>query len=938
MHDLQARSLALFDSLVALPASQRTEALARLRTEQPDLFPLLDALLKADERSSPLDRPAPSALAGDAADAEPDRRLHRQLGPWKIERVLGEGGMGTVYEAKRSDGQYEHTVALKCLRMAVASPALVEAFRTERNTLARLDHPGIAALLDGGVDADGHPWFAMQKVDGQPIDQWCDARRLSPRARVQLLLQACEAVAYAHRLGVLHQDIKPSNLLVDAEGRPRLLDFGLARTLQTERRPIAISHGYTAPEALREARPARTLDIYALGVVLYRLLCGAGPAPLHALGTPSLPTPAAPRTPSALAASADAAVAQARGLRHPRALAAAIGNDMDRIALRCVAILPEQRYASVEALQADLQRWLAHRPVTAAPARRAHRIRLFLRRNALAATLGGIAAAALLIGGAVATLQLQRARQEVRSVAALDRLFERTLGSTALSGLGDTPLTPQRLLADTERRLRDPAFPHTATSRALGLAALARSYNVIGNDAHAASLAAEAIALRPDDARIAAILSSLQNQQADYPRAERTALRGLQQVEATAEQDAERRRLRASLLAERARARWGQADRDQANALLERALAQLPAGGADTTLTHAELLTLRGYWRTQECRLAAAEQDLRQAIGMSQPLDPAVADDARRYLVRTLGLQDRASEAHALATALLASRRRMYGEDHPQTARALVTYAESLIYQSDLKQALAYTDQARAIFHASVGDDHPDMAEALRFSSYARTGTGDVAGAIGQAREALRIHLRANGPHHELTLKSKNNLAAELIYFGQFAPEKRKGYNDEALALFRDVVAEGTRQRLPMPGIRLSYAFGLVVSEHPHEAEQQLLLANQEIVAHLGRQHSYLSATRYSLGLLYVQLNRDDDAKRVFQALVDDLGDPDKASYMRTMNAFGALDGLGDIEQRNGRPGQAQAYWRRAVALGSRIYGPQGSTLLEVKRKLAAAR
>ncbi|MDQ1091814.1 serine/threonine protein kinase [Xanthomonas sacchari] len=937
MHDLHAEALKLFDTFVALPPTRRATALQRLRTAHPALAAVLDGLLDADAASSPLDLPLPTALAGAAAEIEPDRRLQTHLGPWRIVQVLGEGGMGTVYEARRSDGHYTQTVALKCLRIAAVSPAVADALRHERDTVAQLDHPGIAALLDGGIDRDGHPWFAMQKVDGQPIDQWCDAHRLSPRERVRLLLQVCDAVAYAHRLGIVHQDIKPSNLLVAEDGRPRLLDFGLARRLQSDRKLIAISHGYAAPEALRDARPARTLDIYALGVVLYRLLCGSGPLPPAPLGGAALAAAPQPRRPSALAAGTDAASAQARGLSRPRALAAAIGADLDGIALRCVAIAPEQRYPSVEDLQADLQRWLAHRPVTAAPTSRPHRIHLFLRRNALAATLCSIAVAALLIGGGMAALQLQRARQELRSVAALDRLFERTLGSTTLSGLGETPLTPQRLLAETEGRLRDPAFPHTPTSRALGLAALARSYDVIGNTAHAARLAAEAVALRPDDARIAAILASLQNQQADYARAERTALHGLQQVDDTVEQDAERLRLRATLIAARARARWGQADQDQATALLEQALAQLPNGGADNTVLRADLLTLRGYWRLQKYRMAEAEQDLQHAIALSQPLAPATADDARHFLVRTLGLLDRPSEAHALAVTLLASRRRMYGEKHPQTARALVSYAESLIYLSDLKQALVYTDKARAIFHASVGDDHPDMAEALRFSSYARTGTGDLAGAIGQAREALRIHLRAHGPHHELTLKAKSNLAGELIYFGQYVPEQRKAYDDEALALFREVIAEGTRQRLPMPAIRLTYAFGLVISEHPQEAEQQLLLADHEIVTYLGRQHSYLSQTQYSLGLLYVQLNRDGDAERVFQALVDGMGDPAQASYMRTMNAFGALDGLGDIAQRGGRTGQARRYWQRALELGSRIYGPRDNTLVAVKRKLAAA-
>ena len=192
-----------------------------------------------------------------------------------LDRVLAQGGMGTVYEASRADGQYEKRVALKCIRTEVSSPSLVDAFMRERNHLAQLEHPHIAPLLDGGIEADGHPWFAMQLVQGTSMDAWADQQSLSLTERVRLLLQACDALHYAHSQGVLHQDIKPANLLVNADGQVQLLDFGLTASLAADTLAprIAISQGYAPPEATRGDRPTVASDLWSLGMVMYRLLC-----------------------------------------------------------------------------------------------------------------------------------------------------------------------------------------------------------------------------------------------------------------------------------------------------------------------------------------------------------------------------------------------------------------------------------------------------------------------------------------------------------------------------------------------------------------------------------------------------------------------------------------------------------------------------------------
>lgn len=308
MNASSARALLLFDEFVDLPAAERERRLAALAVAEPDTHAALCALLQADaDEGGVLDRapaqilserrqrdaaapasagPNDAASAAAAADDCADLRIGARLGAWRIDRIVGRGRMGTVYEAHRDDGEYQQRVALKCIRAELDSPQSLAALREERNLLARLDHAGIAALVDGGDD-DGRPWFALRYVEGEPIDAWCDLRGLGIGARVDLLLQVCDAVAYAHAQGVLHRDLKPSNVLVTADGRAQLLDFGISAQIgpwrEAQSELAAPTPHYAAPEAQLRGAQGPATDLYALGVLTYRLLCGRWPTPLHGL-------------------------------------------------------------------------------------------------------------------------------------------------------------------------------------------------------------------------------------------------------------------------------------------------------------------------------------------------------------------------------------------------------------------------------------------------------------------------------------------------------------------------------------------------------------------------------------------------------------------------------------------------------------------------------
>ena len=581
MSDLEARALDLFDEYVELTPRRRADALAALRVREPALHDALRRLLQADAASYPLEGGALDALYAEHAGSDGDgidpaslARVGTMLGPWHIDRVLAQGGMGTVYEASRADGQYEKKVALKCIRAEMSSPVLVDAFMRERNHLAKLDHPNIAPLLDGGVEGDGRPWFAMRLVQGVSVDQWADQQRLDLGSRISLLLQACRALQYAHAHGVLHQDIKPGNLLVSPDGVVHLVDFGLS-TLMSGREgdtaaPIAVSNGYTAPELLTGGAASVAADVHAIGVVLYQLLVDAWPRPLQPLHTrlSGIGTGSA-QAPSLLAATALPQVAYLRQCRDTRLLRRKLQGDLDAIALKCVALAPGDRYASVGALIDDLEYWLARRPVGARGAGRAYVLGRFFQRNALATLFAGSVMLSLAAGvGAFAWFHW-RGQQEARDMQLVSTMFEQTLGAATLSGLAEARPSSRQLLEKTEAHLRALPPQSSPVIRARALTSLARSYAVLGDYAHALSLASQANRLLTDSpahqSETQATLATLLNLQARHAEARDVATQSLRQS-TSARPTADITTL--NLLTELARAHWGLSEHDAAfNAL-----------------------------------------------------------------------------------------------------------------------------------------------------------------------------------------------------------------------------------------------------------------------------------------------------------------------------------------------------------------------------------
>ncbi|MCK7593071.1 serine/threonine-protein kinase [Pseudomarimonas salicorniae] len=412
-----ARLSEMLDALFDLDAPQREASLDALAAEDPGLAAELRQLLAADQRSGVLDQGvlagSPTLASGLESAARKRAEGGARLGHYRLVERIGSGGMGEVWRAQRDD-DFEQQVAIKLIRPLVDSEALRERFARERRILARLDHPNIARLLDGGVSEDGAPWYAMELVRGQPLQAHVEAAQLDARGRVQLLLQVCDAVAHAHAQLVVHRDLKPSNILVDAEGRVRVLDFGIARLIDdsadlrlTSTGVRVFSPAYAAPEQIRGEPVGTSADVFALGAVLYELLTGEPPFPQRSA------------TPERLIAQLDDEVTPRPGatLRRQSREGSFRGHlqrsdeELDTIVATALQPDPLRRYQGALQLAEDLRRWLDGRPIAARADSAAYRFRKFVVRHRLAVGSASGVLLALIGGLALALWQADVARR-----------------------------------------------------------------------------------------------------------------------------------------------------------------------------------------------------------------------------------------------------------------------------------------------------------------------------------------------------------------------------------------------------------------------------------------------------------------------------------------------------------------------------------------------
>jgi serine/threonine-protein kinase len=715
-------------------------------------------------------------LIADVATAEAASAswIGRALGPYRIVRLIGEGGMASVFLAERNDGGFAQLVAIKVLRHGMLDPYEQRRFLRERQILARLEHPGIARLIDGGLTAEGVPWFAMEYVQGLPITRYCDERRLSIDARLTLFLKVCDAVTCAHSALIVHRDIKPSNILATADGSLKLLDFGIARlvddtdrivddstaTMTTQRR---LTPAYAAPEQWRGGLVITSADVYALGVLLHELLIGFRPSRRE---DDSLRLPS-----SLIGQAADRAVlAQQRG-SSPGSLRQRVAGDLDMILTVALHADPARRYRQATALAEDVHRHMQQRPVSARPDAFFYRAGRYLRRHRVAVIAASLVLASIAIG---VFTTLQQARQAREAAAAAQREAGRAeavkdflLGLFTAAAPNQSKgrgVTARELLDLGARGLRESMSETPALRTELQLV-LAGIYRELGEYGDASELLASIDpAVSSDKTEVELETARLEFAQGRYEPAENAVRAALA---ALLPDDPIARETRSSMLVLLAEILAARDRKDEAETAVREAIAldEAIAGpqGSIALLALARDQAVLGQIAFGRGDLDGAEQAMHEALRLRERQlgETHTSVATAQHDLAVIQLQrGQVEAAQPLFEQALRTRKQLLGPRHVEIASTLLNLGALKRRQGDREAAKGNYDEAAAMLRALFPGGHPELAAALNSLAVLAQESGDIATAIERMQEAIALSKKMLGEHHPNVGIMLGNLAS----------------------------------------------------------------------------------------------------------------------------------------------------------------------------------
>ena len=769
------------------PQAERESWLADQCADDADLHREVAGLLAAQHASPGILAEGAAGVLRQLRSDEPTVDLiGQQVGAYRLLRLVGEGGMGSVYLAEREGGDFAQRVALKLVRADFISDETRVRFTRERNFLARLIHPHIAQLHDGGVAADGTPYFTLEYVEGQPITKYCDAHTLDIRQRVALTLQVCAAVAYAHRNLIVHRDLKPSNILVTADGDVKLLDFGIAKLLdaesvegQTATQARMMTPEYAAPEQVLGEPITTATDVYAIGVLLYELLCGRLPYARADAGSISWSKAVVEETPESLgrALSRDTgatnrptgeAAAVTRGTTL-LTLRRSLRGDLDRIVARALAKEPESRYPSAGALAEDLRAFAEGRAISGGSRR--YRLRKFMRRYWLPLAAAATIMLILIASGVVVVWQAQQTTREAEKTAAVkDFLLE--LFRNANPNVAQGKQITLRTVVDRGAQRLD-------TIPAEQIALKAELQNTLGTIYFQLGLFKEALALheqafaatksRPGETLLAAAAERLQATEVaslgDNVRAQVLADDAVQRLHALAQppaHDLARALSTAGWIAKK------RADLARSRQLSDEAYTLASRPPVDDELMYLALRQ-KGEFARLVNDYASAADNFRRALAISSKRygrDDEETIVTERLLGTSLNYLSQFEQAQPYLEAAFDASRRVFGEASGRTLRDEEMLAVNEIDWGRIAQARKHLTQMLALAEASVPRDESVLAEIrLNYGEF-NTDLGRI-DLAEPALVAVRDFLRQNGGDEGELAETLNGLGKLHLYAGK---------------------------------------------------------------------------------------------------------------------------------------------------------------------------
>ncbi len=896
---------ALLDSALDLAGDERSAFLDRACAGNPALRARVDALLAADAVSgSLLDRPVLDSVPGlleEDDDREPGAKVDR-IGPWRVVREIGRGGMGVVYLAERADGQFEQRVALKLIKRGLDTDEIVGRFERERQILARLEHPHIARLVDGGVTDEGLPYIAMEYVEGVPLTEHCRSRGLGLAEVLGLFDQVCEAVQYAHRNLVVHRDLKPGNIMV-SEGAVKLLDFGIAKVLAPEGGEAAktmtmaarLTPDYAAPEQLRGEPPTTATDVYAVGVVLYELLAGVRPHRRRVTTLagvekaildeePEPPSTAAARRGREAKTPARAGPVPGEATAGPGAWRGRLRGDLDDIVLMALRKEPERRYPSVEALRDDLTRWREGRPVRATRPTWGYRAGKFVSRNRAAVTAGALVALSIVAGLIGTTWQAHVAARE-RDRALLEARKAGEIKEFVL-GLFEVSDPEQSRGANiTARELLERGAGRVERELKGQPAVQAEMLDLIGGVYYQLSEYA-----RAESVLVRATELGRRTLGREHVQVAHSLSRLGQVLDAQARYDAAIAALREALAIQRRE--LGERRPEVAATLSNLAATYDHAGQPDSAeALHSRALTIDRALFGEESANVATDLD---NLGV------------------VLQARQRPADAVPLLRRALEIRRKVLGSDHPATATVAENLALALQNLGQTGEAVRLHEEALRIRRKVLDPMHLDIAHTLGNFANLKRDQGDHAGAAAMYEEALAIERHALGPDHPDVARSTNNLA--ILYYQRREFGRALQHFREAFESFRRTHGGQHPGTLTMEG-----NIGAVLRALGRYEESERVLAG--VLARrrsiLGEDDPDVANSYHNLGVLHHLVGRDEIAegelRRALAMRVRLVGDS-TAPVAQTAEAL-----AGFLRDR-GRSGESLPLYRRAVAINARVF------------------
>ena len=894
-HQIQS----LFEQLVDTRESERAARLARACGDDTELRSSVESLLKSDERQGDLLMTAIGEAAESLLEDHQDRLIGKRIGPYRVVSILGHGGMSIVYRGERDDSQYQQVVAIKVLQHSTVHPRLRSRLHSERHILATLDHPSIARLIDSGDLEDGTPYLVMEYVDGGSIDAYCDSRTLFVRERLELFIQVCGAVQYAHRNLVVHRDIKPSNIFVTDEAVPKLLDFGIAKLLA----PESLSHTLpvtrlqeriltpenAAPEQVL-GRPITTAtDIYALGVLLYHLLTGRSPYRLLSYSQLQLERAICmddPLRPSQMVVAklsgekdADCSrISDRRGLSPQRLRTRLIG-DLDSIVSMAMRKEPDRRYPSVEAMVDDINRHLLGQPVRARHGDWRYNTAKFMRRHVL--MVGAVAAVFLGLALFAGVLLWQNRRIEMaRDATAQERDRAQQVSAFLVDVFSRADPFNAQGKESTAKDLLDRGAEKISGNlslqpevRAQLLESIGLAYRRQGLSERAIPLFEQAVAIRRqerplDKGRIAVALANLARALTDAGHLV-SAQAYLEQAVVLSESSGESRAIEtADILVQFGNfALEAKSDPKRAAELFGKALSIYRSSPGNQNLRVAATLNGLATAAVWSDDFALAEHYQREALQIFQATvsrnhpDNAVALATLGYI---LTQREKYVEAEQVLNEALQIERNVFGADNQRIAAIEGNLGILYDLEGDVPRAIAANQIALKIISDRLGTHHYMVGYYLDALATLYLKANDLQSADADARKALAIYAGTLPARHLYVASARQTLGEILL---------RRGSLDAAETELRaawDInVGLAGPDNWRTARSEASLGWTLIQRDEAAEGEHMLLAARGKLVATVGSRHPATQQATAWLVDYYRAHHRDADAARV-------LAEPDK--------------------------------------------------------------